>query len=318
MCCEGTISGDVGLHRKMDGSLPLLMVDDRAPAWEHRYVAHQVADTAIRELATRIETGAGSADGVAASPMDRPGGRVWWRRSAIVWAALVGSILLAKVLFTYFIQMSPSAGHQFQESALTWPALIGMAVLGLAGLWFADRTGFPTGWDQRVSNRKRLVMPALIGLGSGLLMVGLDRLFNIGATAAAANNSPTLNIAFPGSLFAYASGGLWSEVLFRYLPLPLLLFLISNLALRGRSQVKVFWVLAILLAVLEPAVQTLPAIMRPGAPIAPLAMVAGLEFTVSLIQNILFRRYGFLASYGLRMGHYSVWHIIYGNFICQC
>lgn len=250
--------------------------------------------------------------------MDRPGVRVWWRRSAMVWVAVVGSIFLAKVLFTYFIPMSPSAGHQFQESALTWPALIGMAVLGLAGLWFADRTGFPTGWDQRVSIRKRLVLPILIGLSSGLLMVGLDRLFNIGATVAAANNSPTLNIAFPGSLFAYASGGLWSEVLFRYLPLPLLLFLISNLALRGRSQLKVFWVLAILLAVLEPAVQMLPAIMKPGAPVAPLAMVAGLEFAVSLIQNILFRRYGFLASYGLRMGHYSVWHIMYGNFICHC
>jgi hypothetical protein len=282
-------------------------------------MARQMAPIAGREPETRVEFAAvPDVAGNQASTIGQAGRREWIRRSAAVWAGLVGCIFLAKALFTYFIPMSAAAGHQFRESALTWPALVGMAVLGLTGLWFADRTGFPTGWDKGVSNRKRFVLPVLIGLGSGLLMVGLDRLFNIGATVAAANNSPTLNIAFPGSVFAYASGGLWSEVLFRYLPLPLLLFLISNLALRGRDQVKVFWVLAILLAGLEPAVQTLPAIMRPGAPIAPLAMVGGLEFGVSLIQNLLFRRYGFLASYGLRVGHYSVWHIIYGNFICQC
>jgi hypothetical protein len=283
--------------------------------------AHGAANRPIakREPETRIDVATVPDEGGnLARPIGQAAGREWFRRSAVVWAGLVGCIFLSKALFTYFIPMSPAAGHQFQESALTWPALVGMAVLGLAGLWFADRTGFPTGWDQRVSNRNRLVLPVLIGLVSGLVMVALDRLFNIGATVAAANNSPTLNIAFPGSLFAYASGGLWSEVLFRYLPLPLLLFLISNVALGGRSQVKVFWVLAILLAGLEPAVQTLPAMMRPGASIAPLAMVAGLEFVVGLVQNVLFRRYGFLASYGLRIGHYSVWHIIYGNFICQC
>jgi hypothetical protein len=295
------------------------MVAVGEPGWKHRRMAQPMASIASREPETRVEISAvPDARGNQPTPIGRAGGRVWFRRSAVVWAGLVGCIFLAKALFTYFIPMSPAAGHQFQESALTWPALVGMAVLGLAGLWFADRTGFPTGLDQRVSNRNRFVLPVLIGFASGLLMVGLDRLFNIGATVAAANNSPTLNIAFPGSLFAYASGGLWSEVLFRYLPLPLLLFLISNVALRGRNQVRVFWVLAILLAGLEPAVQTLPAMMRPGAPIAPLAMVAGLEFAVSLVQNILFRRYGFLASYGLRIGHYSVWHIIYGNFICQC
>jgi hypothetical protein len=295
------------------------MVAVGEPGWKHRRMAQQVAPIAKREPEMRVEIApVPDAGGNQARPIGRAGRRVRFRRSAVVWAGLVGCIFLAKALFTYFIPMSPAVGHQFQESALTWPALVGMAVLGLAGLWFADRTGFPTGWDQRVSNRKRLVLPVVLGLASGLVMVGLDRLFNIGATVAAANNSPTLNIAFPGSLFAYASGGLWSEVLFRYLPLPLLLFLISNVALRGRDQVRVFWVLAIVLAGFEPAVQTLPAMMRPGAPIAPLAMVAGLEFVVSLIQNILFRRYGFLASYGLRLGHYSVWHIIYGNFICQC
>jgi hypothetical protein len=295
------------------------MVAVGEPGWKHRRMAQQVAPIAKREPEMRFENApVPDVGGNQARQIGRAGGRVWFRRSAVVWAGLVGCIFLAKALFTYFIPMSPAAGHQFQESALTWPALVGMAVLGLAGLWFADRTGFPTGWDQRVSNRNRLVLPVVIGLASGLLMVALDRAFNIGATVAAANNSPTLNIAFPGSLFAYASGGLWSEVLFRYLPLPLLLFLISNVALGGRNQVRVFWVLAILLAGLEPAVQTLPAMMRPGAPIAPLAMVAGLEFVVSLVQNILFRRYGFVASYGLRIGHYSVWHIIYGNFICQC
>jgi hypothetical protein len=282
-------------------------------------MAQQMAPIARREPETRVELAAVRDGGrVQTRTIRQAVGREWFRRSAVVWAGLVGCIFLAKALFTYFIPMSSAAGHQFQESALTWPALGAMAIVGLAGLWFADRTGFPTGWDQRVSNRKRFLLPVLIGLGSGLVMVGLDRLFNTSATVAAANNSPTLNIAFPGSLFAYASGGLWSEVLFRYLPLPLLLFLISTLAFRGRGQVRVFWVLAILLAGLEPAVQTLPAMMRPGAPIAPLATVAGLEFVVSLVQNILFRRYGFLASYGLRIGHYSVWHIIYGNFICQC
>jgi hypothetical protein len=33
---------------------------------------------------------------------------------------------------------------------------------------------------------------------------------------------------------------------------------------------------------------------------------------------VYFRRYGFLVAIVVRLGDYLVWHVIYGNVICNC
>jgi hypothetical protein len=71
------------------------------------------------------------------------------------------------------------------------------------------------------------------------------------------------------------------EVSYRLLAVPMLLWLISGLVLRGRWQVQVFWLLAVLSSPVEPVSQNLAAIMT-------------------------------------RVSMYLMWHVVYGNFICQC
>jgi hypothetical protein len=39
------------------------------------------------------------------------------------------------------------------------------------------------------------------------------------------------------------------------------------------------------------------------------------NYPLNLGQAILFRKYGFLASFAMRFGFYMMWHVVYGNFI---
>src|SRR2546430_2389105 len=55
----------------------------------------------------------------------------------------------------------------------------------------------------------------------------------------------------------YVGAALLSEVFLRLLPIPLLLWLISRLILRGRAESQVFWVLAVLTSCVEPYLQDL-------------------------------------------------------------
>ncbi len=41
-------------------------------------------------------------------------------------------------------------------------------------------------------------------------------------------------------------------------------------------------------------------------------------YAYNLTQNSVFRRYGLLAPFVIRVADYLVWHVAYGNFICQC
>jgi hypothetical protein len=42
------------------------------------------------------------------------------------------------------------------------------------------------------------------------------------------------------------------------------------------------------------------------------------DFGHNLAQAAIFRGYGFLAAILTRVAMYMVWHVLYGNFICQC
>ena len=107
------------------------------------------------------------------------------------------------------------------------------------------------------------------------------------------------------------------EVFYRLLPIPLLLWLISNVALRGRGQDQVFAALAALTSLIEPVTQDLPALQRPELAVAA-SVVFVIDYALNLVQAILFRRSGFLAAILMRVATYAVWHVAYGNYICRC
>ena len=230
-----------------------------------------------------------------------------------VWLILLGFIGLVNLFITFV-----GAGLQDDPRVVlfSWPAIAIFGVLGCAGIALSHRTGFPAAWDERVSNRQRFLVPALLGTMLGVLESGLDRIFHWTAYAAQGMGM-AFNAPLPGSPLFYTAGAIEVEVLYRLLPVPLLLWLISNVLLRGRGQTPIFWTLAVLSSLLEPADQDLRELNH-GASLAMVGSAFVPDLLLNLAQVVMFRRYGFLAAIATRVAFYVVWHVVYGNLICAC
>ena len=230
----------------------------------------------------------------------------------MVWLALVGFLVIVDLFITFI-----GAGLQNDPRVQLFapPAILIVGLAGLAGVWLSHRTGFPPAWDASVPARWRFAYPSLIGVAIGVFLSLADVGTHWTATFSTPGGGP-FNAPFPGSLLFYPGGAIIVEVFYRLIPIPLVMFLVSNLLLRGRWQQQVFWVMAALTSLIEPASQDLPD-LRTGTEVAVgLNFIA--DYALNLSQAVMFRRYGFLASIILRVAMYLVWHVAYGNFICRC
>ena len=189
-------------------------------------------------------------------------------------------------------------------------------MLGVLGIVLSHRTGFPAAWDARVSNVQRLLIPALLGIAIGVVQSALDTQFHW-TTLFAQDAGVAFNAPWPASPLFYTAGAIVVEVFYRLLPVPLLLWLISNVVLRGRAQTQIFWILAVLSSLLEPADQDLRELGH-GASLTLVAPAFVIDLVLNLAQVVMFRRYGFVAAIATRVVFYVVWHVVYGNFICAC
>jgi len=236
--------------------------------------------------------------------------------SARVWLGCVAFLVVVElyvVLIGGGLEKDPRAGLFSPLS------IAAFGVAGFIGVWLSHRTGFPAAWDARISLRDRLVYPILWGIGIGVALVAHDLVFHWTAAYKDIVGAPSFNALgpFPGPLLFYAGGAIIVEVFYRLLPIPLLLWLVSNLAMRGRYREPVFWVLAALTSLIEPGTQDLAALQRPGLEAAAIT-VFGVDYVLNFVQAVMFRRYGFLAAIVTRVSAYVVWHVIYGNYICVC
>jgi hypothetical protein len=176
-------------------------------------------------------------------------------------------------------------------------------------------------FDPRVSNRQRFLIPLMIGCGIGTFAVLIDFMTNGTQFIAQNMGESSFNTDFPASLFIYTSGTVLIEAIFRLFIFPVLLWAISYVILKRRWQEQVFWVLAILLSLLEPLFQLLGQITPEtienfGQFFLMLFLPMFLtNYPMGIAQAYLFRRYGFVASFTLRIGFYIVWHILYGSLI---
>jgi len=180
----------------------------------------------------------------------------------------------------------------------------------LIGIWFSHRAGLPAAWDKGIPNRQRFLIPVLLSLGISLPFVALDLITRFTTILAAQHGQPRENIAFPASVLIYPGGAVIVEVFYRLLLVPLLLWLVSNVALSGRWQAHVFWVLALLTLLIEPLTQDMD-LFQFG--VGLMASVFLLDFALNLRQATLFRKYGFLAAIVMRVAFYAVWHIVYAH-----
>jgi hypothetical protein len=198
-----------------------------------------------------------------------------------------------------------------------WPALAAYAALGLVGVWCAARSGFPAGWDARLSAARRLLLPFLVGGGFGVLAVAIVIEEATHSLRILEGILGPATVAFPASLLVYSAGAIKWELLFLLFPVPLLLWLVSGVVLRGRSQARTFWGLAALSAAAEPLLQGVPLLLLSGGAIGPAAFAAYAAhgYAFNFAAAVGFRRAGLLAAVLVRLGDYLVWHVLYGNFV---
>jgi hypothetical protein len=238
--------------------------------------------------------------------------------SGFVWLLLVGYLVLVK---TVILPLFPPIEIDAVAAIFSWQVILIFSLLGLAGVWLADRTGFMPALDPRVSNRQRFWVPLLVGAAIGALASLLDLLTKGTQFLSENMGVSSFNTDYPLSLFVYTSGTVIVEALFRLFPFPVLLWLISYVVLKKRWQEQTFWVLAIVLSLLEPLFQltgqmTPEVIENFGQFFVTLFLPFLLtNYPMGVAQAYVFRRYGFLASFTLRMGYYIIWHIVYGSLI---
>jgi hypothetical protein len=208
-----------------------------------------------------------------------------------------------KVTFLLFPTVFPGAD---QEGAFSWTTILAITAMGFVGLVLARRTGFPEIWDNKVSNRQRFLIPVVIGLVYGAITVIIDL-----------RNPSPVHLQLPLSIPFYAYGALLLEIMLRLFTIPLLVWLFSNVTLRGKWQTQIFWIAAIMAALYEP----LPHLREQLSGVSGFAVLIIIKwvieplFLANVVSGWLFRRFGFLAALVMRLSFYLVWHIIYGGLI---
>jgi hypothetical protein len=216
-------------------------------------------------------------------------------------------LVFVKVILTAFPAVFRSPA---QAKVFAWPAIAIFAALGSLGVFVADRTGFPAAWGGEISARRRLLGPTLWGVGLGVAAILTDLAIGWTQIAAQQMHLPSIHIAWPASLLIYPGGAIIVEVIYRLFLIPVLLWLISSLVLRGRAQDRVFWILAMVTSLIEPLSQDLGGILHgPGQVGAAIVFVE--DFALNFVQAGTFRRLGFLSAVWVRVVFYLLWHVLW-------
>lgn len=187
--------------------------------------------------------------------------------------------------------------------------------LGLAGLRLARTLGLPDIWDSAISNRGRFIVPALIGLGLGIVFIIGDLLFSRVNGIGRLVHPP-----FVTAIVASLAAGIGEETMFRLFFICFWIWLIARVLLRGRWQTPIYWVVSILSA-LAFAMAHLPALMFfhgwtafNQIPTMLLVEIVLLNGLLSIFAAWAFRKYGFLAPVGIHFWTDIVWHVLWGMF----
>ena len=205
-------------------------------------------------------------------------------------------------------QVSPAAAAAVNASVV----LVLYGGLGWFGLTRARQLGYPDVWDPFINNREKFVNPAIGGLWLGLLFIVADNVFSRFHNLGGLPHPP-----FPTSLVASFQAGFGEEMIFRLFFIPVVVWFISRLVLKGQQQNTVFWVAAVFSGIFF-AAGHIPTVMLlldrsfDAIPGAVLAEVFVLNGVLSLVAAFFFKRAGFLAAVTVHTSADIVWHVIWG------
>lgn len=185
--------------------------------------------------------------------------------------------------------------------------------LGYVGLRLSRVIGFADIWDENVSNRQRFLIPSVVGGLIGLFFVVTDLVVSQTYTVDA-----LVHPEFPMSIVASITAAIGEEIIFRLFFIPFWLWLISWVLLKQRYFDQIFWILAVLSALLFSLGHIPSAIALLGLgsasqiPPVILAEILLLNSVLSLPAAYYMRQYGFLAAVGIHFWTDVVWHVLYG------
>ncbi len=184
-----------------------------------------------------------------------------------------------------------------------WPFVFSISLWGAVGVVLARRVGFPELWDPSIPSPRKWILPLVLGVFTGLASI----LFDVIHPLAQLYGLKSVHHPLPEGFILYIYGALISEIVFHLLPVPLILFLFSDLMLKRKHQNHVFWITAAILSLWE----SRPYVVDPGQ----WNWIETGRNTVSYLANIfeiwLFRSFGFLAAVEQRLVSYSLWHIVW-------
>jgi hypothetical protein len=222
----------------------------------------------------------------------------------------LGLIAVLAIIYAFFTFLPVNYIVPFLGLASVWQEVILIGLLGFGGLWLSLKTGFPEMLDNQISYKQRFLVPALVGLVLGTMLVMFNQLI--------LRLPGSLHIPFPASIFYYTYASIETEIVFRLIPIPLFVWLISVVLFRGRWQEGVFWGVAIILSLWEPLMQIV-GLRQMGLLGAMGPLVIGVLFALIYGTNLslayFFRKSGFLAPLTMRFAIYLAWHVIFGALV---
>jgi hypothetical protein len=150
-----------------------------------------------------------------------------------VYLGLMAFLVAIKLVLTYFPEVFRSPA---QAAVFEWKFLAIWTVTGLLGVMLAARTGFPPPWEEPGTNAKRVWLPLALGVALGAIAIVTDLATGWTKLVGEKMHLPTIHIEFPASALIYPGGAIIVKVIYRLLLIPLLLWLISGVILRGRHE----------------------------------------------------------------------------------
>lgn len=219
-----------------------------------------------------------------------------------------------KNLFIYFsfllialigIFYGNSIKNEFELLRIWDTSNILLLLLGIPFLFLFDRLQIPNFWENSIANKHKFYLPIAIGAVFGLLDIFVIKIV---MHPEPYSSLPPYLQPFPYSLFLFFSGALEIEVIYRLIPISLILLL--SLVIKKNSYSNYFfWIAAVLTAIREP-IEQLPS---EGTLLIVYSLCTG--FLMNFLQAIFFKKYGFLSCLFIRLGHYFFWHILLGVYV---
>ena len=185
--------------------------------------------------------------------------------------------------------------------------------LGYIGLRLSRKLGYPDLMDARVTTRQRFVTPAIAGLWIGLVFIVADNIFGRFHSLGPLPHPP-----FPTSILASLSAGIGEEMVFRLFFIPLLVWLVSRVVLKGGQENAVFWTASIFSGMFFAAGHIPSVMLLSGTgnfediPTAMMVEIFVLNGTLSLVAAYFLRKSGYLAPVTVHTSADIVWHVIWG------